>query len=282
MDKKIIEKVSNILVNSGSTFRPDKINAHKKAIMEEENQLAKWTMDKILENALIAQQKKCPLCDDTGIPHLVLDVGFNKSVSGYMLESIKEGVRVGLRKLPGRPMAIKGNESQRLDQSLGLYEDSGSVDNAPILIRSIPEDVIRLHIMMFGGGPEIRAKTYRIFHKHNVDILINEIVDWAIESTKMLGCTPCTLAIGIGRSHYEATALMLESLIEGSYDKQSELENKITNLVNEKGVGPLGFGGKTTVLKTFLMVGPQRASGVRIVCLRPCCNVEPRIDTVEL
>jgi fumarate hydratase subunit alpha len=282
MNDRIIEIVSNGLVASGSSFLPDKKAVYERAIAKETNSQAKWTLETILENGIAAERNHRPLCDDTGVPHLMLDVGANSPVTGDMLESIKEGVRQGLRKLPGRPMAIKGDDVHRLDQSLGMDDDPGALDAAPILIRPIEEDKIRLHIMMFGGGPAIRAKTYRVFHKHNVDTVMDEIVLWATEGTKLLGCTPCTIAVGIGRSHYEATSMMLQALVDGTYDKQSELEQSITNRVNAAGVGALGLGGNTTVLATFMKVGPQRASGVRIVCMRPCCCFEPRIATVEL
>ena len=282
MNDGIIEIVSKGLVTSGSSFLLDKKAAYERAIAKEKNPQAKWTLETILQNAIIAEANRSPLCDDTGIPHLVLDVGSNRNITGMMLESVKEGVRQGLRKLPGRPMAIKGEDEHRIDQSLGMEEDPGAVDVAPILIRPIDDDKIRLHIMMFGGGPAIRAKTYRVFHKHNVDTVIDEIVEWSTEGTKLLGCTPSTLAIGIGRSHYEATSLMLQALVDGTYDAQSELEQRITDGVNAAGVGALGLGGNTTVLATFMKVGPQRASGVRVVCVRPCCCFEPRIATVDL
>ncbi|NLE90754.1 MAG: fumarate hydratase [Dehalococcoidales bacterium] len=282
MDDRIIEIVSNGLVASGSSFLPDKKAAYERAIDKETNSQARWTLETILENAIVAEKNHSPLCDDTGIPHLVLDVGPNCVVTGDMLESINEGIIQGLRKLPGRPMAIKGDDAQRLDQSFGMDHDPGALEAAPILIRSIEENKIRLHIMMFGGGPAIRAKTYRVFHKHNVDTVMDEIITWATEGTKLLGCTPCTIAVGIGRSHYEATSMMLQALADGTYEKQSELEKRITESVNAVGAGVLGLGGNTTVLATFMKVGPQRASGVRIVCVRPCCCYEPRIATVEL
>lgn len=282
MNQKIIDKVSNALVDAGSTFLQDKKNAYQRAIAEEINPQAKWTMEKILDNAEAAEKNKSPLCDDSGIPHIVLDIGESCTITGDTLESIKEGVRQGLRKLPGRPMAIKGNDYERLNQLHGMDEDPAALDCSPFLIRSIKEDKIKLHILMFGGGPAIRAKTYRVFHKHNTEVVLDEIIDWAKESTKLLGCTPCTLAVGVGRSHFEASSYMLQALVEGTYDEQSEMEMKITKAVNENGVGPLGLGGNHTVLATFMKVGPQRASGVRVVCVRPCCCFEPRISTVEL
>ena len=76
--------------------------------------------------------------------------------------------------------------------------------------------------------------------------------------------------------------MMLQAQADGRYDVQSPMEQEITHRVNEADIGPLGLHGKTSVLATFLKVGPQRASGVRIVCVRPTCCFEPRIATVEL
>ncbi len=282
MKNSITELVRDTLVNAGSVFREDKKYAYKCAIEKESNEKAKWVLQTVLDNAIVAEKNHTPLCDDTGIPHLVLEVGQDCAVTGRMLDEIKEGIKLGLQALPGRPMGIMGVDSQRIDQSGGLNPDSAGVEPAPILLRRCEENVVRLHILMFGGGPAIRGKTYRIFHKHNTKVVLDEIVKWATEGVSQLGCTPCTLAVGVGRSHYEATCMMLQAQTDGKYDVQSEMEKEITDRVNEAGIGPLGLGGKTSVLATFMKVGPQRASGVRIVCVRPNCCFEPRIATVEL
>jgi fumarate hydratase subunit alpha len=279
----IEEKVRDAIVKAGSTFSEGLKQAYRDAVKKETHPNAKWVLEQTLENAILAEKNKTPLCDDTGIPHLVLEIGKNRSISRNMLDSIYAGVQQGLRALPGRPMSIDGNEIQRLDQSGGLNPDPAAVSPAPLLMTPIDdEDVLRLHILLFGGGPSIRGKTYRIYHKHSAEVLIDEIVSWGSEAVGLLGCSPCTLAIGIGRSHYEATSLMLEAQIYGRYDVQSDLESEITKRVNESKVGALGLGGDISVLATFLKVGPQRASGVRIVSLHPCCGIEPRVASIEL
>lgn len=281
-DRKIIEKVSNALVSAGSAFKKDKKDAYCRAINKEKNERAKWVLQTILDNAEAAEKNRSPLCDDSGIPHLVLEIGPDSVVTGRMLDAIKQGIQEGLRALPGRPMGVVGGDYERIDQSGGLNPDPAGVEPSPILIRKTEENVVRLHIMMFGGGPAIRAKTYRVFHKHNAQTVLDEIVSWAKEGAALLGCSPCTLAVGVGRSHFEAASLMVQALIDGNYSVQSEMEEEITRRVNETDIGPLGLHGDTSILATFLKVGPQRASGVRIVCLRPCCCYEPRIASVEL
>ena len=279
---EIVEKVAGCLVRAGSTFREDQKEAYRKAMASESNAQSCWVMRQVLDNALVAEERRSPLCDDTGIPHLFLEVGKNRALTGEMMEAIQAGIREGLRRLPGRPMAILGDDGQRIDQSGGLDPDSGALLPAPFLVKPVEEDVIRLTVLMLGGGPAIRGITQRVFHKHSVPVVVDEIVARAKEAVSKLGCSPCTLAVGIGRSQFEATSLMMEAMAKGNYDEQSAFERTITEKVNEAGIGALGLGGNHSVLATFAKVGPQRASGVRIVALRPCCCFEPRRASVEL
>lgn len=278
----IEQKVCDCLVRAGSTFREDQKKAYRRAIAKEPGTSSCWVMQQVLDNALVAEKNRGPLCDDTGIPHIFIEVGPNRQVSGDILAQIHTGIEAGLRKLPGRPMAIMGDDYHRIDQSGGLNPDSGALAPSPILIKPVEEDVLRLTVLMLGGGPAIRGITQRVFHKHSVQVVIDEIVARAIPAVSQLGCSPCTLAVGIGRSQFEATSMMMEAMAKGNYNVQSEFEKTITDKVNESNVGALGLGGKTSVLATFAKVGPQRASGVRIVALRPCCCFEPRRATVEL
>ncbi len=279
---EVVAKVADTLVRAGSTFSEDKKDAYRRAIASEELPRAKWNLETILENAEVAQCNRSPLCDDTGIPHVFIEVGPNRAVTGALLTAIQEGVREGLRTLPGRPMAIMGNDKERIDMSGGISPDSDALDAAPFLIKEVDEDVLRVHVLMLGGGPAIRGITHRIFHKHSMDVVLDEIVNRTKDATKLLGCTPCAVAVGVGRSQYEATALMMEAMVYGDFGKQSDMEQYITDEVNKTDVGPLGLNGKTTVLATFMKVGPQRASGVRVVAIRPGCCFEPRIASVEL
>ena len=282
MNNDIIRKVKEALVKAGSSFTKDQMEVYERAIANEGNKQAQWVLSQTLENAKVACHRCSPLCDDTGIPHLYLEVGPNQVITGQLLEDIKEGVRQGLRELPGRPMAVKGDDIQRIEQCEGLFEDAAALEAAPIVIRNIPEDELRLTVLMLGGGPAIRGITQSVFHKHSIQVVVDEIVRRASEGVKKLGCTPCTLAIGVGRSQFEATNMMMEAMVKGNFNIQSDLEKEITARVNDCEVGPLGLGGKTSVLATFLKVGPQRASGVRIVAIRPCCCVEPRKATINL
>lgn len=288
----ILDDISKTIIDASTTLSCDKYDALKRAIELEDNENAKWALEQILENYKVAQDIKFPLCDDTGIPHVIVEIGEDRQLSGKLINQIHRGIELGLNNLPARPMAVIGDEVQRINQSEGLFEKPGMLRPAPILIdngldehsykRDISPDTLNIHFILEGGGPEIRAKTLRVYHKRSFDNVINTACEWLEESLKMLGCTPSIPAIGIGRTHYEATSLLLKAIAYGNLDNQSEHEKRITNRLNKTDIGPMGFGGKTTVLGTYLNIGNQRASGVRIVSIRSSCFVEPRVATLKL
>ena len=279
----IIDKVSDSIIKASTNLSVDKENALKLAIENETNENALWVLEQILENYKVAQKTKFPLCDDTGIPHVVIELGSNREITSDLISQINEGIYQGLNKLPARPMAVKGNPIEKIEQSKGLFDDPGLMKPASFLMDNADNpDALNVHFLLQGGGPEIRAKTYRVYHKRSFEIVINEAIGWLNDSLKLLGCTPSIPAIGIGRTHYEASSLMLKAMVYGNLDNMSNEERYITQKLNETQIGPLGFGGNTTVLGAFLKIGNQRASGVRIVSVRPSCFVEPRKATLIL
>jgi fumarate hydratase subunit alpha len=275
----VVELVKEALITAETTFRDDQRRAYERAIREEKSDRARWVLEAMLENARIAGEKRYPLCDDTGIPHLFVEVGSAVTLTGDLLMAMQEGVAAGQRALPTRPMGVMGNVVERLSQSGGLSEDPAAVVPPSIVVKPVPGDELRVTVLMLGGGSEIRSKTFRVFHKRSADNVIEEAGKWAAESAAQLGCTPTIPCIGIGRTHFEATAVMLETLKNGSLDQQSDFETKVTAMVNATGTGSLGLRGSVTALGSFVGVGPARASGIRVVCMRPCCSVDPRRAT---
>ena len=271
----IVNEISNTIIKASTNLSKDKYNALSKAISIEDNENALWALNQILENYKVSNKTKFPLCDDTGIPHVIIEIGSKREITGELISQINEGIKQGLNNLPGRPMAVKGNDVEKIEQSCGLYDEPGEMKPSSFLIdsfsenstysREISPDTLNLHFILEGGGPEIRAKTYRVYHKRSMENVMNTAISWLTESLKMLGCTPSIPAIGIGRTHYEASSLLLKSLVYGNLDCQSDLEEYVTEKLNKTNIGPLGFGGKTTVLGSFVNIGNQRASGVRIL-----------------
>ncbi|WP_303247560.1 fumarate hydratase [uncultured Methanobrevibacter sp.] len=288
----IVNKISNTIIEASVNFPKDREKALRKAILNENNENAIWVLNQLLENYKVGNTQKLPLCDDTGIPHVIIEIGSEREVTGELLDNIYEGIELGLNNLPARPMAVKGNDKERLSQSNGLYNHPGKLPPAPFLMdtgndlstygHEIDPDTLNIHFILEGGGPEIRGKTYRVFHKRSYQNVLDTAIEWLGDSLEKLGCTPSIPAIGIGRTHYEASSLLLKAIAYGNLDNQSEMESYVTYKLNSLDIGPMGLGGKTTVLGSFINVGNQRASGVRIVSIRPSCCVEPRVAKINL
>ena len=281
----ITEGVANALVNASTVFRPDQLEAYRRAFDAETSGQSKWVLKQIIDNAAAGARGKMPLCDDTGIPHVLIEVGDDASLPGGFIGAVESGIAKGLRELPGRPMAVLGTDDERISQSAGLSPEPDALFAAPLqMIRASGDDVkrdeVKVTVLMYGGGPEIRGKTLRVFHKHSVDVVAEEMISWAKEGTKLLGCQPCILSFGIGRSNYEAAALSVQAMAKGDFSRQSGLEKRITEEVNKSHVGSLGLGGDITVLGTFVKVGEQRASGIRVVSMRTGCCFDPRRASV--
>ena len=278
----LAELIRDAVIEASTTFRKDLLDAYKNAIAVETSENAKWVLELLLENAKIARKNKVPLCDDTGIPHVIIEVGDTTSVPGSFFQDIKDGIKMGLKDFPARPMAVKGNPVERIEQSKGLYNNPEKLLTPSFIVDTMKGDGIDIHILMLGGGPEIRAHTYKVFHKRDHRKVFEEVITWLRSEITMLGCTPCIPSVGIGRTHFEASSLMLKAMAYGDLNVQSDLEKTLTRTLNNFNTGALGIGGNITALGSFINVGPQRASGVRIVSMRPCCCVEPRRSTVHL
>lgn len=276
----VTPSVKEALVTASTTFREDQYRAYRRAIDREADPAARWVLETMVENARIAAAKRYPLCDDTGIPHLILEVGTEVALSGALLHAVREGVAEGQRSLPTRPMGLLGDDGQRISQSGGISDDPAAVVPPNLLVKVVPGRELTVTVLMLGGGPELRSTTSKIFHERSADRVIAEAGRWAAGVASQLGCTPMIPQIGIGRTHFEAASMMLEAMKEANFDVQSEWEQRVTEMVNETGSGSLGIGGSVTALGCFIRVGPQRASGQRMVCMRPGCSVDIRRATV--
>ena len=154
----IVEKVSDSIIEASTSLSEDKKNALKSAIKNETNENASWALTQILKNYEVGEKTRFPLCDDTGIPHVIIEIGQDREISGELLNQIHEGIALGLNNLPARPMAVKGDFVERIEQSEGLYEKPGMLHPANILIdnanedssykRDISSDTLNIHFLL--------------------------------------------------------------------------------------------------------------------------------------
>lgn len=121
----VVEDVSKLVIEASTSLSNDKLKALKRAVEIEDNENAKWVLNQILENYTVASKTKFPLCDDTGIPHVIIELGSKRQITGDLINQINEGIYLGLNNLPARPMAVQGDDIERIEQNKGLFDAAG-------------------------------------------------------------------------------------------------------------------------------------------------------------
>jgi fumarate hydratase class I len=256
-----------------SYYHPvDFIQAVNEAYEREESKPAKDAMAQILINSRMCAEGKRPICQDTGIVTVFVEVGMQVQwESGNSLEElINEGVR--------RAYLLPENvlRASILDDPAGARKNTG--DNTPAVIHTsiVPGDKVQVQVAAKGGGSEAKSKF----------VMLNpadSIVDWVIKTVPTMGagwCPPGMLGIGIGGTSEKAMLLAKKSLMDpidihelearGAKNRAEELRLELYDKVNALGIGAQGLGGLTTVLDVKVLDYPTHAANLPVAMIPNC------------
>ena len=256
-----------------SYYHPiDFIQAVHEAWQREESQAAKDAMAQILINSRMCAEGRRPLCQDTGIVTVFVEVGMDVQWQAEM--SLEDMINEGVRRAYNLP-------ENKLRASI-LADPAGArtntKDNTPAVIHTsiVAGDKVDIQVAAKGGGSENKTKM----------VMLNpsdSIVDWIVKTVPTMGagwCPPGMLGIGIGGTAEKAAVLAKQSLMDpidihelqarGPSNRAEELRLEIFEAVNNLGIGAQGLGGLTTVLDVKVMDYPTHAASLPI-CMIPNC-----------
>jgi fumarate hydratase subunit alpha len=227
--------------------------------------IAKNTLQRIQQNADIARQRQLPMCQDTGLVVMFADVGQDMQILGGTLrDAIDEGVRKGYREGYLRA-SVTGDPIQR--------ENTG--DNTPTILHTelVAGDRLRLRLLAKGGGCENMSRFKMLTPADGRE----GIVDFVVSTATLAGpnaCPPIVVGVGIGGSFEYSAVLSKKSLLRKLGERNplphvAELEDQILEKINASGIGPQGYGGKTTSLAVQIEVG-----GCHVASLPVSVNIE--------
>jgi fumarate hydratase class I len=256
-----------------SYYHPlDFINAVHEAYLREESQAAKDAMAQILINSRMCAEGKRPLCQDTGIVTVFVEVGMDVQWDAEL--SLDDMINEGVRRAYLHP-------DNKLRASI-LADPAGSrtntKDNTPAVIHTsiVKGDRVDIQVAAKGGGSENKSKM----------VMLNpsdSIVDWVLKTVPTMGagwCPPGMLGIGIGGTAEKAALMAKKSLMDpvdihelkarGASNTTEKLRLELFDAVNGLGIGAQGLGGLTTVLDIKVMDYPTHAASLP-VCMIPNC-----------
>ena len=265
--KKIIEIVSHLFQDACLYLPEDVLAALKQAREKEESPAAKDVLAQLIENTEIAAKEKTPLCQDTGAAVVVLELGQDVHITGGDLyTAINEGVRQGYEKGYLRKSMANQPFSARVNTK----------DNTPAIIHTdiAPGDKLRISVMPKGGGSENCSRLTVMPPAKGRQGIIDFVVNLVDESGSN-PCPPVIVGLGIGGTTDKAMTLAKKALLrkvgEPNPDPEvAELEKEILQRANNLGIGPMGYGGRTTALAVHAETFPAHIASLPVAVNIQC------------
>ena len=223
------------------------------------------TLDRIIENYEIAENENVPICQDTGVACVFIEIGQNVHVQGNMEDAINEGVRQGYREGYLRASVVS-DPLQR----------SNTKDNTPAMIYYdiVQGDGLKLTVAPKGFGSENMSKITMLPPTEGVEG-VKEFILKCVTEAGSNPCPPIIVGVGIGGTFDKAALLAKKSLLRPTDDTHSDpfyasLEDELLKAVNATGIGPQGFGGRTTALAVKIEVMPTHIAGLPVAVNLNC------------
>jgi fumarate hydratase subunit alpha len=271
----IREAVSRLLVEANYVIPADVLDALKEAVACEPSPLGRQTLEQLIRNYEVAAAERVPVCQDSGVAIVMLDIGQDVHlVGGSLREAVHAGVREGTRSGYLR-WSVTGDPARRVKMA-------GDDAPAAIHIDLVQGDRIRLQVAAKGFGAENMSALRMLVPADGVQG-ISDFVVQTVDRAGANACPPVIVGVGIGGT-FEGTALLAKRAVLRRLDQRNhrpdlrELELNLLSRVNGLGIGPQGFGGRTTALAVNIEVQPTHIAGLP-VAVNLGCHSTRRAET---
>ncbi len=265
---KVTEAVKEMCIEANHFLSADMQEAMRNAVDAEESPLGKQILTQLKENSKIAGEDMIPICQDTGMAVVFVEVGQEVHfVDGALEAAIHEGVRQGYQEGYLRKSVVKDP----------VYREN-TKDNTPAVIHySITQgDNVKITVAPKGFGSENMSRVFMLKPADGIEGVKNAVVT-AVKEAGPNACPPLVVGVGIGGT-FEKCALMAKEALTRPVNRHSdiayicELEKEILERVNRSGIGPGGLGGTVTALAVNINTYPTHIAGLP-VAVNMCCHV---------
>lgn len=270
---EITKKIKELCIAANHYLSPDMDHAMKKACEEEQSPLGRQILMQLRENLDIAGREMIPICQDTGMAVVFMEIGQDVHLTGGSLEdAVNEGVRQGytegyLRKSVVKDPLIRENTK----------------DNTPAIlhVRIVDGDKVRIKVAPKGFGSENMSRIFMLKPAEGIEG-VKEAVLTAVRDAGPNACPPMVIGVGIGGT-FEKCALMAKEALTREAGKHSdipyvkEMEEELLGKINQMGIGPGGLGGTVTALAVNINTYPTHIAGLP-VAVNICCHVNRHIS----
>ena len=262
----IRDTVERLFLEASTDLGKDVLGALKKAASAEKTDLGRFALERIIENARVAREECLPLCQDTGMAVVFLEIGQDVHVTGGNLyDAVQVGVRRAYR---------KGHLRKSICDPLSRVNTQ---DNTPAVIHTevVPGDRIKLMVMPKGGGSENMSSVSMLLPAAGIEGIRRLVVDRVREAGPN-PCPPTIVGVGIGGTIEEAALLAKKALLRplgrrNRRDKRlAKLEVETLKEINNLGIGPQGYGGGTTSMAVHVEMMPCHIASLPVAINIQC------------
>jgi len=248
--ESIVDAISDAAIRANIELGSDVVEALERAVGLEESEVGKDILEKLLENARIAREESIPICQDTGVAVLFVELGQEARVVGDLYQAFEEGIR-------------KGYEQGFLRKSVcDPFTRKNTGDNTPIIVHLslVPGDRLRIWVVPKGGGSENMSRLFMLPPSAGWAGVKEKVVQTVAEAGPN-PCPPTIIGVGIGGNFEQSAILAKKSLLRplGTSNPDPRLvpmEEELLTAVNRTGVGPQGLGGRVTSLAVHILMMP--------------------------
>ena len=263
----VTQTVAQLCQQANFVLGEDILAALKQAQQSEKSPLGREVLSQLIENARIAEQEHLPLCQDCGTVVVFLEIGQETHIiGGNLYAAVEEGVRLGYSQGYLRKSIVSQPFSARINTK----------DNTPPVIHTeiVPGDQLKITVMPKGSGAENMSKLAMLKPSDGRQGIINMVVR-TVDEAGGNPCPPLIVGLGIGGTAEKAMLLakkaLLRPIASANPDPEiAELEQEILTRINDLGIGPLGFGGRTTALAVNAEVMPTHIASLPITINLQC------------
>ncbi len=265
--KEITETVSRLFQEACHFLPDDAIDAIKRGREAEESPVGREVLGRILENIKVAASEQIPLCQDTGDALVFLELGQEVHiVGGDLYSAINEGVRQGYAEGYLRKSMVSQPFSARINTK----------DNTPAIIYTdiVPGDKLKISAVPKGGGAENMSRLAMLKPAQGRQGVIDFVVK-TVDEAGSNACPPVIVGVGIGGTVEKCVMLAKRALLRevgkpNPDGEVAELEREILKRVNNLGIGPMGYGGRTTALAVHIEVFPTHIASLPVAVNMQC------------
>lgn len=252
--ESMISEVGENLYKNALINMPSDISARIKEMRDNEtSEIARFQLDKILENAEVAQNTGGVICQDTGISSYKVKLGLNADIDGDIAKGLSMGTAQASKKLPTIPHSVHPITKKNTGDGTGPLTPIIHWDVMP------DTDYVEITAQPVGGGGDLCSKVQMFTGSAPITDVKKFIIDTVVEAGSK-PCPPMIVGIGMGGMFESVNKLAKEAVMRPLNQPNSEkmiadLEDEMLSLINELGIGPMGMGGDTTALKVNIEYG---------------------------